>query len=169
MENILKFRDLSHSTKFLQNLIVTLFYILQYKQLMLKHLFIAFILSLNVAIAQSSKSGQVFGKIVDASNNEALPFATIGFFQTNNTKDSLVGGMTVPITGEFLFTNLPLGKLTVKISFVGYQSVSQVIEVGEEALDLKSIRLTPDSKLLQEVQVKGEKDQVSLEIGRAHV
>jgi hypothetical protein len=28
-------------------------------------------------------------------------------------------------------------------------------------VDLKSIRLNPDSKLLQEVQVKGEKDQVS--------
>jgi hypothetical protein len=64
--------------------------------------------------------GQVSGKIVDASNDEVLPFPTIGFFQTKNTKDSLVGGMTVPITGEFLFTNLPLGKLTAKISFVGY-------------------------------------------------
>jgi ferric enterobactin receptor len=162
MENVLKFQDLRSCSKFLQNLLVTLFYILQYKQPMLKNLFIIFILSLNVAIAQSPKSGQVSGKIVDASNNEALPFATIGFFQTKDTKDSLVSGMIVPITGEFSFTNLPLGKLTAKISFVGYQSVSQVVEVGEGAIDLKSIRLTPDSKLLQEVQVKGEKDQVSL-------
>jgi ferric enterobactin receptor len=160
MESILKFQDRRISTKFLQNLVVTLCSTsIQTK--MLKNLFIAFILSLNVAIAQSPKSGQVSGKIVDASNNEALPFATIGLFQTKDTKDSLVGGMTVPITGEFLFTNLPLGKLTAKISFVGYQSVIQVVEVGEGNLDLL-IRLNPDSKLLQEVQVKGEKDQVSL-------
>ena len=162
MKKTLHFRYLQFSTKFLQNLVVILYFIFQHKVTMLKNLFFIFILSVNVAIAQSPKSGQVSGKIVDASNNEALSFATIGFFQTKDTKDSLVGGMTVPITGEFLFTNLPLGKLTAKISFVGYQSVSQVVEVGEGALDLKSISLNPDSKLLQEVQVKGEKDQVSL-------
>ena len=50
--------------------------------------------------------------------------------------------------GKFLFTNLPFGKLTAKISFVGYQSVSQLIEVREGVLDLKSISLNPDSKLL---------------------
>ena len=134
MGKTLNLQDLKCSTKFLQNLVVTLLFILQHKVTMLKNLFFIFILSLNVAIAQSPKSGQVSGKIVDASNNEALSFATIGFFQIKDTKDSLVGGMTVPITGEFLFNNLPLGKLTAKISFVGYQSVSQVVEVGERGL-----------------------------------
>ena len=162
MEKILNLQDLRRSTKFLQNLLGNLFLTLEHQVTMLKNLFFIFILSLNIAVAQIPKSGQVFGKIVDASNNEVLSFATIGFFQTKDTKDSLVGGMTVPITGEFSFTNLPLGKLTAKISFVGYQSVSQVVEIGEGALDLKSISLNPDSKLLQEVQVKGEKDQVSL-------
>ena len=63
--------------------------------------------------------------------------------------------MTVPITGEFLSTNLSFGKLTAKISIVGYQSVSQLIEIRERVLDLKSISLNPDPKLLQEVQLKG--------------
>ena len=127
MEKVLNLQDLKRSTKFLQNLLGNLFLILEYKVTMLKNLFFIFILSLNVAIAQSPKSGQVSGKIVDASNNEALSFATIGFFQTKGIKDSLVGGMTVPVTGEFSFTNLSLGKLTAKISFVGYQSISQLI------------------------------------------
>ena len=123
MEKVLNLQDLKRSTKFLQNFLGNLFLILEHKVTMLKNLFFIFILSLNVAIAQSPKSGQVSGKIVDASNNEALSFATIGFFQTKDTKDSLVGGMT----GEFSFTNLSLGKLTAKISFVGYQSISQLI------------------------------------------
>ena len=127
MEKVLNLQDLKRSTKFLQNFLGNLFLILEHKVTMLKNLFFIFILSLNVAIAQSPKSGQVSGKIVDASNNEALSFATIGFFQIKDTKDSLVGGMTVPITGEFSFTYLPLGKLTAKISFVGYQSISQLI------------------------------------------
>ena len=67
---------------------------------MLKNLFFIFILSLNVAISQIPKSGQVSGKIVDAANNEVFPFATIESFQIKDTKDSLVGGTTVPITGE---------------------------------------------------------------------
>ena len=155
MEKILNLQDLKRITKFLQNLLGNPFFIFEHKVSVFKNLIFIFTLSLTTAIAHIPKSGQVSGKIIDASNNEALSFATIGFFQTKDLKDSLVGGMTVPITGEFLFTNLPLGKLTVKISFVGYQSVSQVVEVGEGNLDLKSIILNPDSKLLQEVQVKG--------------
>ena len=108
MEKVLNLQDLKRSTKFLQNLLGNLFLISKYKVTMLKNLIFIFILSLNVAIAQSPKSGRVSGKIFDAANNEVLSFATIGFFQTKDTKDWLVGGMTVPISGEFLFTGVHL-------------------------------------------------------------
>ena len=115
MEKILNLQDLKRITNCLQNLLGNPFFIFEHKVSVFKNLIFIFTLSLTTAIAQIPKSGQVSGKIIDASNNEALSFATIGFFQTKDLKDSLVGGMTMPITGEFSFTNLPLEKLTAKI------------------------------------------------------
>ena len=108
MEKILNLQDLKRNTKFLQNPLGNLFLTLEFKVITLKNLFFIFISSLSGAVAQSPKSGQVSGKIFDAANNEVLSFATIGFFQTKDTKDWLVGGMTVPISGEFLFTEVHL-------------------------------------------------------------
>ncbi|MES2518185.1 MAG: outer membrane beta-barrel protein [Bacteroidota bacterium] len=129
---------------------------------MYKKLIILLFLITNVAFAQNSPSGKITGKVIDASNNQALSFASVGVFQSQNAKDVLVGGVTIPENGEFVINNLPLGKLTLKVSFVGYQAVSQEINLTESPLDLGTIKLSPDTKMLQEVQVKGEKDQVSL-------
>lgn len=130
--------------------------------IMYKKLIILLFLITNVAFAQNTKNGKITGKIIDAPNNQALSFASVGVFQSQNAKDVLVGGVTIPENGEFVINNLPLGKLIIKISFVGYQAVSQEISLTESPLDLGTIKLNPDTKMLQEVQVKGEKDQVSL-------
>jgi ferric enterobactin receptor len=130
---------------------------------MFKNLLFIFVLTINIAFAQnpSSKGGKITGKAIDAKTNEVLPFASVSIFKTQNTKDSLLGGMTVPLSGEFSFNNMPLGKLTIRVSFVGYQTVNQIVELKESDISLE-IKLMPDAKMLQEVQVKGEKDQVSL-------
>ncbi len=130
--------------------------------IMYKKLIILLFLITNVAFAQNSPSGKITGKVIDTSNNQALSFASVGVFQSQNGKDILVGGVTIPENGEFVINNLPLGKLIIKISFVGYQAVSQEISLTESPFDLGTIKLNPDTKMLQEVQVKGEKDQVSL-------
>jgi ferric enterobactin receptor len=132
---------------------------------MYKFLIGLFFITINLTFAQNptfSKTGKIVGKVVDASNNQALSFASLTIFQSQNNKDSLITGMNLPVTGEFSMNNLPAGKLTLKISFVGYQSVNQVINLTEKDLDLGTIKVSPDAKMLQEVQVKGEKDQVAL-------
>jgi outer membrane receptor protein involved in Fe transport len=124
-----------------------------------------FFLLVNTAFAQTpsmTKGGNIKGKVLDASTKEVLPFASVTVFKIQNSKDSLVGGMTVPVTGEFSIGNMPQGKLNVRVSFTGYQTVNQIVELTEKDLDLGEIKILADAKMLQEVQVKGEKDQVSL-------
>jgi len=129
---------------------------------MYKKLLVILFLITNIAFAQNSPSGKITGKVIDKSNNQALSFSSVGVFQSKNGKDVLVGGVTTPENGEFSISSLPLGKLILKVSFVGYQAVSEEINLTENPLDLGTIKLSPDTKMLQEVQVKGEKDQVSL-------
>jgi len=130
---------------------------------MFKNLFILLFISANISFAQTHTDvgGKVFGKVIDASNNQALSFASVTVFKSKNSKDSLVGGLNISESGEFSISNLPVGNLILKVSFVGYQSVSQPIILTNKELDLGIIKVNPDAKMLQEVQVKGEKDQVS--------
>jgi ferric enterobactin receptor len=129
---------------------------------MFRNLLFIFFFTATVSFGQnpSLKGGKISGKAIDAKTNEALPFASVSVFKTQNTQDSLLGGMTVPLLGEFSFNNMPLGKLTIRVSFVGYETVNQIVELKESDIFLE-IKLMPDAKMLQEVQVKGEKDQVS--------
>jgi ferric enterobactin receptor len=132
---------------------------------MCKFLIGLFLITINFTFAQnptSSKAGKIMGRVVDAYNNQALSFASLTIFQSKNNKDSLIMGLNLPVSGEFSMSNLPFGKLNIKVSFVGYQSVNQDINVTEKNLDLGIIKVSPDAKMLQEVQVKGEKDQVAL-------
>lgn len=131
---------------------------------MYKHLILFLFLLVNTTFAQNTetKTSSISGKIVDASNNQGLAFASVGVFKTKNAKESLVGGITVQEAGTFSIPNLPLGKLTVRISFVGYKHFEKVIDLAEINLDLGTIQVSPDNKMLQEVQVKGEKDQANL-------
>lgn len=128
---------------------------------MFKNLFTIAFLMVNVAIAQQTK-GKIIGKIVDATNNQPLSFASVSVFKNQNTKDSLVSGVSTSETGIFTLNNLPVGKLTLKISFISYQSMSQLVELTENTLDLGIIKLSPDATLLKEVQVKAEKDAISM-------
>ncbi|HAK77484.1 MAG TPA: TonB-dependent receptor [Runella sp.] len=132
---------------------------------MFKNLFFIAFLLVNVAVAQqstSTKNGKIVGKTFDASTNQALAFASVSVFKTQNAKDSLVGGVAVSETGEFIINNLPTGKLTVKVSFIGYQTLSQLVQLTENPLDLGIIKLLPDASMLKEVEVKGEKDPLSM-------
>ncbi len=111
---------------------------------------------------RNNKSGNITGKVADSVSNEPLPFATVSIFKPLTTKDSLVGGMAIPISGQFQIANMPKGKLVLKVTFVGYQTFSRNIDLASNTIDLGTIKLSADSKMLQEVQVKAEKEQVSM-------
>ncbi len=163
MKTLLKYSVTPNRTNFLQNPVVNLVYFTSKQTIMLKNLFFIFFVSVNISLAQTASpmSGKVMGKVMDASNNQALSFASVRVFKSQNSKDSLVGGITIPESGEFSISNLPAGNLMLKVSFVGYQPVSQAIVLTDKDLDLGVIKVNADAKMLQEVQVKGEKDQVS--------
>ena len=115
----------------------------------------------NIAFAQQPK-GKIIGRIVDPTTNQPLSFASVSIFKNQISKDSLIAGVTATENGEFVFNNPILGKLTLKVSFVGYQTISKTIDLTENTLDLGVIKLSPDAQLLQEVQVKAEKDAISM-------
>ncbi len=121
-----------------------------------------FLLLFTSQIIFAQNTGKITGKTTDAATNQALPFASVSVYKVVNAKDSLVGGVVVSETGDFVVGNLPTGKLTIKITFTGYQTDNEVITLTEKPLDLGTIKLKTDATLLKEVTVKGEKDPLAL-------
>ncbi len=59
--------------------------------------------------------------------------------------------------GRFEFLNVPSGGYKIEIIFIGYEPFVKEILVSKETLELGTIQLKLDSKLLQEVTVKDKK------------
>lgn len=90
------------------------------------------------------------GTIQNATNEQPLIGATISIL---NTEPAL--GTTSDLNGEFIFTNVKIGRYQVKISYLGFETVTfteVLLESGkEQVLDIK---LNESSSNLQEVVVK---------------
>ncbi len=73
----------------------------------------ALLISLNPSFAQEN-SGVIRGKVIDASSNEPIPFASVVIWNTT------VGAMT-DFDGNFLFTGVRPGYVEIRASSVGYK------------------------------------------------
>src|SRR5690606_12147950 len=95
------------------------------------------------------------GNITDADNGEGLIGATVLIKELNT------GG----VANEYGFysVTLPKGNYTVVISYVGFESLSQEIDLNQN--QRLNFELTSRSGNLEEVVVTSER----AEIGRAHV
>lgn len=85
----------------------------------------------------SLNAGHIYGKVVDAKTNRGLDGASLQLignrFDSVNKKMvlyTLRAGITQP-NGDFDFDQLPVfGKLTLRVTAIGYKDVSQTIDFG---------------------------------------
>jgi hypothetical protein len=122
------------------------------------------LIKLNV-YGQTQTEYSIKGKIQDSSNNP-VEFASIAIL---NAKDSsMVKGTVSDSTGVFSFNSIASGNYLVTVSFIGYKNyISSLIElINDKQPDLGIIILDTDSKLLNEVVIKGSKPIIQRELGK---
>ena len=101
-----------------------------------------FFLFLFVSILTNAQTFTLKGKVVD-ENNEPLPGATILVKETNK-------GTSTDFDGKFN-VNLPKGKYTIQVSFIGYKTVSKGIALTKN--EEINFSLLPNATVLEEVLV----------------
>jgi hypothetical protein len=121
-----------------------------------------------IRLLSFAQSGvQIKGQIVDASSREPLPFTSVAIVQKANESSKAIGAAQTDIDGLFNISSLPTGNYTLQISYVGYQTIEQPIVLLEnKTLDLKTISLQADAKVLKEVEVVGEKSPIEITPGK---
>lgn len=131
---------------------------------LVSHFFFLFPYTLSAQSPQSFNGpppaiGRIYGKVVDAAKNTPLEYSSVTI---QNLKDSskVYGGL-VDEKGNFEITSIRLGAYKLTVSFVGYSDYVieklMVIPPDKVETNLGTIKVTEDTKVLQEVQITGEK------------
>lgn len=129
--------------------------------------FLAFLfLLLPLAVAAQSAAGIVRGKLTDSKTKEPLGFVTVALMPIGS--NTPINGCNTDDDGSFIITKVKAGEYTLKISFVGYIDDVRKISLpnNNSQVDLGTVRLKPDNKLLKEVVITEQRSQMSFEIDK---
>lgn len=127
----------------------------------MKRFSILIILCLCTLVAMAQKV-TVSGVIMDGTLNEPLPGAAIVLLQP---KDSvLVAGVSSDTEGKFKLPTVKSGNYIFRISYIGFQSYTRNITLpkGDKSINLGTITLQEDSKMLKEAEVTAKLAQVEM-------
>ncbi|REE82915.1 outer membrane receptor protein involved in Fe transport [Lutibacter oceani] len=111
------------------------------------------------------KTGVVYGKVIDASSQQAIPYVTI--IVKDAAKKPTTGGITDD-NGNFSIKQLSEGKNFIEIQFIGYKTEIKEINISktDSRIDLGTIYLKEEASQLNEVVVVAETSTVSQKIDR---
>lgn len=129
--------------------------------------FLTSVYFVNAAInIESSAKGQITGTIVDNETQNPIEYATIALYSEKDS--SVFSGSVANGVGQFNISKIPRGKYVLEVSFIGYESKKQSIEIskGREDIQLGNISLSTDVSELEEVEVTAERSTIEQKIDR---
>lgn len=114
----------------------------------------------------SASAATVKGKIIDGNTKLPLEYVNISI-TNNNENNQLETGETTNEKGVFECKVL-VGDFTVNISFIGYKSFTKKIKIKNlsEEVNIGTIALQEDSKMLDAVEIVSQGTQMRLEIDK---
>lgn len=122
--------------------------------------------ALSPALAADEATGVIKGKIIDAQTKEGIEFANVSLLSPSSGQ--IVKGTITDASGTFTLKNLPEGSYTLSVSFIGYNTLTRnvTLTAKNRTLSLRPIALSEDSKVMNEVEVVGQKSQMRFEIDK---
>jgi iron complex outermembrane receptor protein len=118
-----------------------------------------FILAFPVFAAVSIK-----GSVVDAGDQSPLDYVNITLFRQGSKKPITL--VTTDTNGAFILPSIENGKYSLKLSYVGFTTYNQVIEVNNTSINLGVIKMEADSKTLGNVEVVGQGSQMHFDVDK---
>jgi ferric enterobactin receptor len=108
----------------------------------------------------SQQSIKMSGTVTDSLTHEPIQFATVAL-SDQQTKAPVKGTQT-DTSGHFFLENVPAGKFTLRITYVGYNDIFKpniLIDPGTGNLNSGNLPMTPSKhNMLKEVVINAKKD-----------
>lgn len=128
---------------------------------------ITFFLGLTAyGITPADVDGGLKGKVFDKSTRQSLEYATIMVY--NQQDSSFVAGSISGKSGEFDIKLKP-GKYYVTVQFIAYKqiTISNIeVEKGNRIRDLGDLFVSPDTEMLEEIEVVAERTTVEMSLDK---
>ncbi|MFN8348438.1 MAG: outer membrane beta-barrel family protein [Spirosomataceae bacterium] len=115
----------------------------------------------NDTLYAQNKGVTLSGKIQDAQTKAVLPYVNI--LLKTESDSAFVAGTITNEEGQFTLVSIKKGKYRLEASFLGYKTLRQSILVGQlsDFLDLGSLNLTEDRRVLEEVKITAQQQGIS--------
>lgn len=129
-------------------------------------IFLLSFLMLFYFLSLSANPGSVRGKVVDAGTREDLPYATVS---VENPQTGIpVAGVPTDESGEFRIDNIDNGTYILRISMIGFTTLERefTISASRPEVNLRTLPLSEDVQVLDEVVIEGIQSQMRFEIDR---
>jgi len=104
------------------------------------------------------------GLVVDAGDRSPLDFVNITLFKQGSEKPIIL--VSTDTKGGFTIPSIESGKYTVRLSYVGFTTVNQLVEVTGHPVNLGVIQMDPDTRKLGEVEVVGQSSQMHFDVDK---
>ncbi len=109
-------------------------------------------------------SSEIKGKVIDGTTQSPLDFVNIALFKQGSETPTL--GVSSDKDGSFIIPEVANGRYILRVSFIGYNTVNQNISLNGKPLNMGIIKLTEDSKKLDEVEVVGQGSQMRFDVDK---
>ena len=127
--------------------------------------FLLTVLVVNVSILSVHGQPSISGKLFDQKNNQAVPYANVALYEMPDSL--LVNGAISDTSGQFVIKPVPNGNYRMIITQLGYQSVSENVEIaGGQSFDSGIMLLNENFIRLDEAVVVGERMKAKAENGK---
>ena len=125
---------------------------------MKNHLIILFLFVSSILLAEGT--GIIRGTVTDSSNNEPLVGANVLIVGTSI-------GTAADIDGKFTIQNIPVGKYSLKVIYVGYKKSIQTVIVTSDSTTIISVKLAGQpiqEEVIVTAQAKGQLSAINQQL-----
>ncbi|WP_281613941.1 outer membrane beta-barrel protein [Flammeovirga sp. SubArs3] len=109
--------------------------------------------------------GSIIGKVIDQETNQAVSYASVALLDPN--KKSVTGALTGE-DGSFQLEKIPMGKFTLVVQFIGYETYGKEVEITQKnnKINVGELYLKSSVEQLEEVEVRGQKQLIENHIDK---
>jgi len=122
-------------------------------------LFLVIILAFPLFAAVSIK-----GSVVDAGDSSPLDYVNVTVFRQGSTQPLIF--VSTDTNGAFIIPSIEKGKYTIRLSYVGFTTINQAVEVNSQQVNLGVMKMETDARNLKEVEVVGQGSQMHFDIDK---
>lgn len=121
---------------------------------------LTFALSLFITMLAFAQQREITGTMIENDSREPLEYVTVSLLKTDST---FVGGAMTDSLGRFKVVAPENGRFVLRISSIGYIGLLKHIEMVNDAnLEMGTIKMEADSKMLEQVNITGQALKVVL-------